>query len=193
MSSSGSILVWTPICKAEGKGERSSLLPCFPVLPSPAGPCSLGCWSASHFHSPVLKGPLQLVGLVPAPAVGSVAGRCWGAASAHTLQILRLHVGARGGGCFPHALVGALARCRHGCPSARQMGGTRGAASCSASSCCPPVHSPAHQVAGLPAMPVAVCGCLFPQAWVEAARQLEGLLRHLDWRLYSAKFYQLLG
>ena len=68
-----------------------------------------------------------------------------------------------------------------------------GSASCSASPCCPPVHSPAHQVAGLPAMPVAVCGCLFPQAWVEAARQLEGLLRHLDWRLYSAKFYQLLG
>ena len=45
-------------------------MPCFPVLPSPAGPCSLGCWSASHFHGPVLKGPLQLVGLVPAPAVG---------------------------------------------------------------------------------------------------------------------------
>ena len=56
--------------KADGKEERSSHVPCFPVLPSPAGPCSLGCSSASHFHGPVLKGPLQSVGLVPAPAVG---------------------------------------------------------------------------------------------------------------------------
>ena len=52
----------------------------------------------------------------------------------------------------------------------------KGAASCPASLLCPPVLSPAHQVAGLPAMPVAVCGCLFPQAWVEAARKSEGLV-----------------
>ena len=39
VSCSGSILVRMPICKAEGKEERSSLLPCFPVLPSHAQPC----------------------------------------------------------------------------------------------------------------------------------------------------------
>ena len=49
MSSSGSILVWTPICKAEGKDERSSLLPCYFVLPSPAQPRSPGCWSENGF------------------------------------------------------------------------------------------------------------------------------------------------
>ena len=49
VSSSGSILVWTPICKAEGKDERSSLLPCFPALPSPAQPRSPGCWSENGF------------------------------------------------------------------------------------------------------------------------------------------------
>ena len=25
-------------------------MPSLPVLPSPILPCSLGCWSASHFH-----------------------------------------------------------------------------------------------------------------------------------------------
>ena len=116
--------------------------------------------------------------------MGSVAGRCWGDASAHTLQILRLHVGARGGGCFPHALVGALARCRHGlvgggctalflcesrCLSGRQRGCTRGAASCPASLCCPPLHSTAHRVAGLPAIAMAMWGSLCPQGCVERA------------------------
>ena len=62
-----------------GRNERSSLLPCFPVLLSPAQPCSPGCWSASHFHGrgaacvprSVWKGPLQSAGLQPAPAHGS--------------------------------------------------------------------------------------------------------------------------
>ena len=53
VSSTGSILVWTSICKAEGKDERSSLLLCFPVLPSPAQPCSPGCWFASHARGSV--------------------------------------------------------------------------------------------------------------------------------------------
>ena len=70
VSCSGSVLVWMPICKAEEKQERSSLLPCFPVLPSPAQPCSPGCRSASHFLGHVWKGPLQSAGLMPAPAVG---------------------------------------------------------------------------------------------------------------------------
>jgi len=44
---------------------------CFPVMPSLAWPYSLGGSSASNFHGHVLKEPLQSIGLVPAPAVGS--------------------------------------------------------------------------------------------------------------------------
>ena len=53
VSCSGSILVQMPTCKAEGKEERSSLLPCFPVLPSPAQHCSPCCRSATHCHGRV--------------------------------------------------------------------------------------------------------------------------------------------
>ena len=56
-----------------------------------------------------------------------------------------------------------------GCPSARQRGGKKGAASCPASLCCPPLHSTAHRVAGLPATAMAMWGCLCPQVCVERA------------------------
>ena len=45
----------------------------------------------------------------------------------------------------------------------RGGGRKEGAASCPAALCCPPLHSPAHRVAALPAISMAVWGCLCPQ------------------------------
>jgi len=51
----------------------------------------------------------------------------------------------------------------------RGKGRKKGAASCPASLCCSPLHSPAHHVAGLPAIAMAMWGCLCPQGCVERA------------------------
>ena len=81
MSYFSSILVRIPICKAEGKEESNSFLPCFPVLPSPAQACSPGCWSENGFlghlglkccvSNALLTQPLQSGSVVPAPTVES--------------------------------------------------------------------------------------------------------------------------
>lgn len=61
---------WFRMCPDIHPQDREETKKQLPVLPSRAGPCSPGCLSASHFHGHVLKGPLQSVGPVPAPAVG---------------------------------------------------------------------------------------------------------------------------
>ena len=49
------------------------------------------------------------------------------------------------------------------CKAEGKEGRKKGAASCPAALCCPPLHSPAHRVAALPAISMAVWGCLCPQ------------------------------
>ena len=79
MSSSGSILVWTPICKAEGKDERSSLLPCYFVLPPLHSPAhrvaglkmvSLAILGSLCQQRRVAMATAVICDVVPAPAVG---------------------------------------------------------------------------------------------------------------------------
>lgn len=61
----GSVSAKKSICKEDSQ-KRNSHLGCNPLR----GPCSLGYWSANHFHGRVLKVPLQSVGSVPASAMG---------------------------------------------------------------------------------------------------------------------------
>lgn len=53
-------VVWLCVCPDVHlqDGEAAKKQP--PVLPFPAGPCSPGCWSASHFPGRVWKGPCNL-------------------------------------------------------------------------------------------------------------------------------------
>ena len=56
-----------------------------------------------------------------------------------------------------------------GCPSAKQRGRTKGAASCPASLLCPPLHSPANRVPGLKMVSLAILGSLCQQRHVDTA------------------------
>ena len=63
------VVVWFHLCPDVHRQGREATKKKPPVLSSPAGLCSLDCKSASHFLSHLLKGLLQSVGPVQAPAV----------------------------------------------------------------------------------------------------------------------------
>ena len=138
-----------------------------------------------------LTKPLQSGG-VPAPAVGSgvsqAVEKLWGKNKGDFIIFWepdRLHFGAvlsffgrreqqlsqLSSGTWDHGFPSVL-----GYPSARQMGSTAGAASCSSPPCCPPLHSPAHRVAGLDLVSMAISGSFCQQRRVDKPLQSGGLV-----------------
>jgi len=170
------------LCKAE-RQQRSSRL-CCPPLHSPAH-CVAGLPSISmavrgkgHCNQQVQCQQLQW-GQGSGKSVSNVGVRAGGSLvlpgsvrtqQGHCLWLICVSCMAwRPDGELRAVVCPALVPCWCRCPPARQRGGKKGAASCPASLCCPLLHSTAHRVAGLPAIAMAVWGCLCPQGCVERA------------------------